>query len=364
MSQPGKLRILVTRLSHIGDCILTLPMVRAIKREYPDSYVAWAVERPANQLLELHPDIDQIIQVPKGWLSRPSNWFSLSRQLRRFQFDVAIDPQGITKSALLGWLSGAGQRIGIRGKWGRELSPLLNNELVVTRKTHLVDRSLELLQSLGVTDLTVDFGLPVCPQARESMERFRRDADLPDRFVILNPGASWPSKRWENPRFAEVAKDLWDQHQVRSLITWAGDQEQQMAVEINQLAPDSTLLAPQTSLREFAALARRAEFFIGCDTGPLHIAVAMGCPCVGLYGTTLPQESGAYGSQHLAIQKWHQAGSCTERRSAPNRAMQDIQVADVTAAISAWLADSNRFRFPEFPRQDSGDPRDSAENAA
>jgi len=348
MSHPQNMRILVTRLSHIGDCILTLPMVREIKKEFPASFIAWGVERPANQLLELHPDIDQIIQIPKGWMGRPSNWLALYRQLRQFQFDVAIDPQGITKSALLAWLSGARQRIGIRGRWGRELSPFLNNDLVATQTTHLVDRSLELVQRLGVTHGEADFGLPACGEASEAMDQFLVQSKLFSRFAIINPGASWPSKRWETTRFAEVARDLWERYQIPSLITWAGEQERQMAEIIHRDAPESASIAPPTSLREFAALAQRAEFFMGCDTGPLHIAAAMGCRCVGLYGTTLPEESGAYGKQHVAIQKWHQAGSCKERRSAPNLAMQAIQVADVMAGVDTLLSKNPPSRMEKI----------------
>ena len=113
-------RILITRLSHIGDCVLTLPMLCAIRRKVPKAFIAWAVEPPSQQLLNLHPDIDKIIPVPKGWMSKPKCWPELFRSLRQPNFDFAIDPQGITKSAALARISRAKTRVGIRGRWGRE----------------------------------------------------------------------------------------------------------------------------------------------------------------------------------------------------------------------------------------------------
>ncbi len=102
-----------------------------------------------------------------------------------------------------------------------------------------------------------------------------------------------------------------------------------MAAHIHRVAGNAAVIAQETSLTELAALCHRAGFFIGSDTGPLHLATAVGTPCVGLYGTTRPEESGAWGPQHIAIQKWYQSGSCRQRRNASNEAMRDIQVEDV-----------------------------------
>lgn len=352
MFTPTNPRILICRLSHIGDCILTLPMVREIKREYPSAFIGWAVEAPSHQLLELHPEIDQLIMVPKGWIKQPSQWARLSGKLRAFNFDVSIDPQGITKSAMLGWISGAKQRIGIQGKWGRELSSRLNNDLVLTQTSHLVDRSLELTQRLGTSRGDVDFGLPVCGAAEITVQKFLDQLLPSDHFAVINPGASWASKRWELDRFAGVANYIWDRYQIPSIVTWAGDEELAMAEKIHQLAPAATRIAPQTSLREFAALAHKAKFFIGCDTGPMHIASAMGCRCVGLYGPTRPEESGAYGKHHFAVQKWYQAGSSRQRRTAENVAMRDIQVADVIPAIDSLLCSGGSTKEGLLPHVD------------
>lgn len=336
-------RILITRLSHIGDCILTLPMVNAIKDAYPTAFIAWAVESPTQQLLENHPAIDHIIQIPKGWMGKPAAWKQVSAQLKSFHFDIAIDPQGLTKSAMLGWLSGSKRRLGIKGRWGRELSPWLNNELVQTTENHVVDRSLELLQQLKIDSPQVKFELPTTSQADATVDRWLSRHQL-DPFVVINPGASWRSKRWENDRFGTVARDLFDKHNLRSVITWAGEEEKTMAQEIFRLNQHGSVLAMPTSLIELASLISRADFFVGCDTGPMHIATSVGTPCVGLYGTTRPQESGAYGLANRAVQKWYQSGSCKKRRRADNDAMRDIMASDVNAACDQMVASLARSK--------------------
>ena len=384
-SQPVP-RILITRLSHIGDCVLTLPLLSAIRREHPDAFIAWAVESPTQQLLELHPDLDEIIQIPKGWLRKPKHYLNLRRKFKRLNFDIAIDPQGITKSAALGWISGAKKRIGIKGRWGRELSPYLNNSLVQTTSEHIVERSLELLSKISFTTnqsktnqhktdqkkkgepntdnanannannanhnhpANINFGLPVCPTSHTSIESWLSQnvwkQQNAERFVLINPGGSWASKRWEMDRYGAVASYLKIHHDLTSVIVWAGVDEFEMAKKINSFDTNASIIAPRTNLRELASLTSRASFFIGGDTGPMHIASAMGTPCVGLYGTTRPEESGAFGPHHIAVQKWYQSGSCRKRRNAANDAMKDILASDVFSACDQMIASlSNKSKW-------------------
>ena len=343
-------RILITRLSHIGDCVLTLPLANAIKRHLPTAKLTWIVEKPSDQLLALNPNIDEIVTVPKGWLKSPRSIWETRRRLRKRKFDIAIDPQGISKSAMLGWLSGAPQRWGVKGRWGRELSPWLNNRLIETKSEHVVDRSLDLSLAMVKSilpgnsvndnrDLLSARELFQMEPDRESVKTVDRWLSKlsPGRFVVVNPGASWASKRWELDRFAKVIEELSTRHRFASLLTWAGDQEYQMVQEIASQT-SKAVVAPSTTLSELGALCQLAEFFVGCDTGPLHIASAVGARCVGLYGTTRPTESGAYGAQHLAIQERYQEGSCRERRNANNEAMREISVERVVREIDTWIA--------------------------
>jgi len=339
-------RILITRLSHIGDCVLTLPVVAAIRKKFPNAFIAWAVESPSHKLLELHPGIDEIVMIPKSWMSKPKNWFQLSKKLKEYKFDIAIDPQGITKSAMLGRLSGAKKRIGAKGRWGRELSTTLNNQLIEPKSTHVVERSLEILDLIGINSAAVDtpnIEMPICQTSLASVKTELAGLSLVTEigpqhgFVMINPGGSWASKRWEMDRFGAVASYLKRHHGLTSVVVWAGDEEREMAQVIHDFDPTASVIAPSTSLTELAALASLSSFFIGGDTGPMHIASSVGTPCIGLYGTTQPNESGAYGSQHIAVQKWYQSGSCRKRRTADNDAMRDILAADVFSACDEMI---------------------------
>ena len=329
-------RILITRLSHIGDCLLTLPMLNAIVDHFPNAFIGWAVEPPTHQLLQNHPGIDEIISIPKGWMGKPGQWKEIREQLKSFEFDIAIDPQGLTKSSLLGWMSGATNRIGAKGQWGRELSPWLNNRLVLPNASHVVDRSLKLLQKVGIESSAVRFELPTDGVADKLVDVWLSEHSL-ERYAVINPGGSWASKRWENERFGSVASHLFKKHGLKTVVTWAGAEELAMAEEIVALNPDGSLLADRTNLTELQSLLARAEFFVGCDTGPMHLSTAVGTPCVGLYGTTRPEDSGAYGPQNIAVQKWYQSGSCKKRRKASNDAMRDILASDVMAACDEMI---------------------------
>lgn len=330
-------RILITRLSHIGDCVLTMPMLSAIRDYFPNAFIAWAVEAPSNQLLEAHPSLDEIIVVPKGWLGKPSKWASVRQMLQRHQFEVAIDPQGITKSSILGWLSGAKQRIGIRGRWGRELSPWLNNDLVETKGAHLLDRSLELLVRIGIPTSKIRHRFTPNVKSASFIDDFLGKNNLQRPFVVINPGASWPSKRWVTERFSDVANHVMQRHGMHSVISWAGPLELDMAETIVRDARTATMLAPKTSLQDLSALLQRAAFYIGCDTGPMHMATSVGTPCVGLYGPNRPEESGAYGAQNIHVQAWYQDGTCRQRRNAENLAMRDITAEDVCGACDRMV---------------------------
>ncbi|QEG20896.1 glycosyltransferase family 9 protein [Mariniblastus fucicola] len=341
-------KILITRLSHIGDCVLTLPMVNRIKDRFPDSVISWAIESPTQKLLAGHDSVDEFIVVPKAWMKKPANWRELRRQFIQRDFDIAIDPQGITKSAMLAWISGAKTRIGIKGQWGRELSPWLNNRLVETQATHLADRSMELLgaiEGFGEPAGPASFKFPLPETAISFCKSFLDQVQL-KRFSIINPGASWASKRWNNERFGSVGSWLFRHQGLRSVLTWAGAEEKAMAEEIAAFDPDAFAIAPSTDLPQLAAMLSLADLFVGCDTGPLHIAAAVGTPCVGLYGTTRPQDSGAWPhalpTPHVAVQKWYQSGSCRKRRGAENDAMMDILAADVFQACENCLGKRRR----------------------
>jgi ADP-heptose:LPS heptosyltransferase len=153
-------RILIVRLSALGDVIHGVPVACALRDAFPRATIGWVVEGRTAELLEAHPAIDHVIRAPRGWLKSPRAVLALRRELRSHRFDVAIDLQCLTKSAIAAKLSGAPRRIGKAGSDGRELSKLFHNELVAVGGQHVIDHYLELLRPLGITAPRVHFDLP------------------------------------------------------------------------------------------------------------------------------------------------------------------------------------------------------------
>jgi heptosyltransferase I len=335
----GSPRILIVRLSAIGDVIQTMPVACALRERFPDAFLAWAVESRAAALLRGHIALDELIELPRGWLKSPGGVWRLRRRLRALQFDTAIDVQSLTKSAVLAWLSGAKRRIGFGNPGGRELSKWFNNVRVDPETVHVVDRYLELLRPLGIDSPTVRFQVPEHAQDRAAAENTIGQLGIAAGFAIVNPGAGWPSKLWPTDRYAAVARHLAEKWQLPTLVVWAGNAERAMAEQIAAAAP-TAVVAPPTTLPELAALARRAKLFIGSDTGPLHLAAAVDTPCVGLYGPWPAARHGPCGPQNTALQKMFFEGSARARRTAPPIYMESITTEMVCEACDQLVARS------------------------
>jgi lipopolysaccharide heptosyltransferase I len=330
MSGEGSPRILISRLSPIGDTILTLPVACALREHFPDAFIAWVVEKPAAQIVCGHKALDLVIELEPRWHKTLSGIRSARQQLACHAFDTSIDCQGDTKSAFAAQLSRAQRRIGFAAPHSRHVSRLANNIRVTPVFPHLTDRSLELLTPLGIHTPRVQWNLPLKRESRLWASRWRRTIPQ-SRVAVLNPGATWPSKQWEPNRYGATAKYLREQYGYASVVVWGNVQELHWARAIAASADGATVLAPQTDLQHLAALIETSDLFISGDTGPMHLAVAVGTSTVGLYGATLPGMSGPYGQ--IAVQQAYEKGSERHRRKADNRAMQAITVQHVCDAV-------------------------------
>lgn len=333
-------RILVVRLSAIGDCVLTVPMIHAIRRQYPQAHLAWIVDERAAMLLDGLADLDELLVIPRRWHRSLTAVLQIRRALRQRAFDVAIDPQSLTKSGLLSLLSGAKKRIGFAPPVGRELAPFLSNTLIEPKAEHLVERTLELLQPIGVQQTEVRFQLPLYAGTENILDFTHVCMGKKKQFAVVNVGAGWPTKLWCADRFAEVIRHLGVVHDLSSMIVWHSG-EREMATEVVSKSGGYGHLAPATSLTELATLLRHARLMVGCDTGPLHLGVAVGTPCVGLYGPTDPARCGPYGAPHRSVQPEGGAPLVGMRRSAENTLMRKIRVDQVTAACDQVLDETN-----------------------
>ncbi len=297
-------RILIVRLSAIGDCILSMPVLNSIRRNFPDARIGWVIEGAASQLLHGHSALDDMFVVPKRAFHSPSTLWKLASQLRAWKPDITLDLQGLTKSSLLAWLSGAKSRLGFHRDLfdGRELSSFLNNRLYKPESQHIIDRSLELLRLLGVDDSMVSFDLPEQINDAKFADRTLRSTQLGDRFAIINVGAGWASKIWPSDRYASIARHLGGKWGTPSLVVWSGQEEKLAADQVVAESGGHATLAPPTTLTQLGSLIRRASLFVGSDTGPMHLSVALGTPTIGLIGPMPLERVCPYGANNAGVQ--------------------------------------------------------------
>ncbi|MEM6799153.1 MAG: glycosyltransferase family 9 protein [Planctomycetota bacterium] len=344
-------RILIVRLTAVGDVIHGAPVLCALRDRFPDATIGWVVEGGAADLIEGHRALNHLIRVPRRWYKSPRAVLDLRRRLRQLAFDTTVDLQCLTKSAAVAWLSGAKRRLGVGGTDGREFSKRLNNTLTLVNADHVVHHYLGICKPLGIG---VERGQPVgFDSIRFDLEEHDADAAFADqtieelgleprRFAVLNPGAGWASKLWPAVRYGQVAERLLADHGLRSLAVWGAPDEKPLAKAIARNSAGAAVVAPATSLRELGAVCKRAAMFLGSDTGPMHLSVAVGTPTISLHGPSQAEWCGAYGPENLALQAQYTGGSYSDRRQADDEAMRAITVASVAEACDRLLSNARR----------------------
>lgn len=330
-------RVLIFRLSAIGDCVHGLPVACALRDYDPTLEIGWVVEGRTAEILRGHRSIDKVINIPRGWYKSWATMTEARQAVRQFEPDVTIDLQGLTKSAALAACSGAKTRVGFSGTEGRELSAWFNNLKMPATATHVVDKNLELLTLLGIVPHAARFDLVIETAHTTKIHHWAGEQHLSKGFVVLNPGAGWASKRWPVERFSAVARKLHERCGLHSVVAWAPGDEKNWAEQIVAESLGAALLAPPTTLLELTALCREAKLFISGDTGPLHLAAAVDTPCVALFGASDAQRNGPYGHQHRALQPVKLEGPSRMRRNADNAAVSAISVDHVVGAACSIL---------------------------
>lgn len=332
--------IVVVKLSAIGDVLHGVPVAVALKRAFPEARIGWAVEGCAADVLAGHPAIDHLFRLPRGWLTSPAAVRGLRRELRWFAADVAIDLQGLLKSGVATWLSGARVRIGHARPASRERAWLAYTHPVRSTSPHVVDRNLDLLAALGIRETAPAFTMPEWPVSRLRMQRYVAELALPRPPVLLNPGAGWPSKLWPTDRFAATARALARRDGQLPVVVWGGAKERELADRIAAESCGAAIVAPPTSLQDLGELCRLARLVISGDTGPLHLAAAVGTPCIGLLGAVPAAWNGPYGTGHVCIEPPESLRPAWADRKTDTVAMTAIDVDRVVAAADSLLARS------------------------
>ncbi|MBN8623899.1 MAG: glycosyltransferase family 9 protein, partial [Planctomycetes bacterium] len=385
-------RILIVKLSSLGDVIHTLPAAQALRRKFPKAHLAWAVERAHAGVLRDQECFDELIEWNRGtW----RDYAAFLRRLRATKWDLAIDFQGLFRSGFVTWASGARRRIGYDAT--RERAHWFYNERVTapTEPLHAVEKSLRLIESLGArlegvplkrkyleaTPLApgnapgaierTDFahtpvfrgahdadGQPLFPLSIRSAERAAVDAWLTahrfdersQKLVVLNPHCRKAANIWPAERYAHLAARLLEQTGVRVVIS-GGPVAKELCDEIAAPLGEKVWRADGTfTLLGSAELIRRADLFITGDTGPMHIAAAVGTPIVALFGPADPLKTGPYTTDAVVLTKRLPCAPCFAKQCPlghrPAKCMTDISVEDVTTAAMAAL-DTLEIKLPQ-----------------
>ncbi len=339
-------RILVVKLSAIGDIIHTLPAVAGLRRAYPKAWLAWVVERGGAELLRGNPDLDELIVVDTRawrahwWTGLRHAWY-VTQHLRHAGFDLCIDFQGLVKSGLLTYFSGAPLRLGFPRQVCREpLSALFTNLKgpPIAPDTHIVEQHVALLQALGVTTDERRFPIPISDADEQFAARVWRELGLASQapVVALNPGAGWETKRWGEVNFARLSDALMRRYHVKTLLTW-GAGEDLLIQRVVQAAAYPPAVAPPTTLLQLGALLGRSTVFVGADTGPLHLAAAVGTPTVALFGPSNPHRNGPYGDGHMVLHRQLPCSNCYQRTCDHWECLPGIEVEAVVQAVGRLL---------------------------
>jgi heptosyltransferase-1 len=329
------MNILIVRLGALGDIVHAVPAAAALRRAYPGARIDWLVDARHREILDLVPVIDRVVTLEKPSLS---GWLSAAQQLRTVRYDVALDFQGLMKSAILARASGAKRVLGFSIWHLREkgAAPFYSESMDASRDQPqvLVD-DMRLVEALGVRDALIEFPF-------RALESAARDAMLAEAggagIALLNPGAAWPNKRWFSDRFGELAAFVREVRGLVPFVLW-GPGEEPLARAVIEASHGAAKLAPPTRLADLVEICRSAALMVSGDTGPLHIATAVGTPVVGIFGPTDPQRNGPWAASDLTVSRYDTCGCHYDRRCRQEQwCLSTIPVTDVTAAVQQRLA--------------------------
>jgi lipopolysaccharide heptosyltransferase I len=342
MTEPA-LRFLIVRLSSMGDIVHALPAAAALAESFPRAEVHWVVEKRHAGLLRGNPHLRHVIVLDTfAWrrhLTAPDTWHNIRagvRDLRQTPYTAAIDFQGLWKSAVVAWLSRAQERIGFAASRLREPSAgvLYTQQVAPPEHVHVVRENLALVERLGARPHTWRFPLPHNATDDAYIQEQLLALDAKD-FIIVNPGGGWRAKCWSPQNYAALVQQLAARRREAILLT-GSPAEESMIREIVQGAGSDRARYLPTTVVQFIALARRARLFIGGDTGPLHLAAAVGTPIVGIYGPTDPVRNGPFAAEDITLSN-HGPINYT-RRGQGGEYLSGIEVEAVAAAAAERMA--------------------------
>ncbi len=322
-------RFLFIRLSSLGDIIHTLPSFAALRRNFPEAIIRWAVEENGKEVLELVPGIDEIVVIEKNEWRR-----SVSKIRGRDQ--VALDFQGLVKSALLAYLSRSRRRIGFpRENLKEPFASIFYTESpdpIAEEEGHVISKNLRLLGRLGVKEDHYEFPLripnEVVQSLRQKLDGLGRQEN--ERLIVYNLGAAWQTKRWFAEKWAEAIEKT-NLSGAFPLLLWGNEEEKCLADDVG--SKTGLTVAPFLTIKEVVALIRSASLLVSGDTFALQVACALDVPAVALFGPTNPKRNGPFRSRDKVVFQKQECNPCYKRTCPTLECLTAISPEDVAAAV-------------------------------
>jgi heptosyltransferase I len=337
--------ILIVKLSAIGDVILTLPSVAELRRLYPDAHISWVVEEAAADLVKNHPLLNSVlISRRKSWIKDFQSGkvkqslkeiIAFVKNLRQRHYDLVIDFHGLFKSSMIVFLSRGKRKLGYDSL--QELSGLfLNEKIPEDVNKHAVDRYLDFPRHLGAKTENAQFVLPFNKEAEEQAQILLRKNNLEDKkFIAINPIALWETKLWNDAKFAHLA-DLIN-NELRMKVVFTGSAKEPIENITSLMTSERINLGGATTLLDIAYVYKKAQMVITTDSGPMHLAAAVGTPVVALFGPTDPARTGPYGLGHKIIRTEITCSPCFLKKCSTKQCMEDISAEQVFGAVKELL---------------------------
>jgi len=341
------LKVLIVKLSSIGDIVHALPALAHIRDRMPEAEIGWAVDSRYAEILRGNELIDHLIEIDtrslRGGKIIDDVFLDVARQfggIRKNKFDIALDMQGLLKSGAVAKFSGAAKRWGFAREHLREPASrmFLTNTVNVGPRTHVVQRNLVLAtESLGLEDRTKGFEFPISTGAEHRAEADAIVENAGSDFVVLNPAGGWVTKLWHAEKYGALADMIWEKLGLSSVVA-IGPNDDILGETVIKYSHSGRAILERSGLKGFYELAKRARLYVGGDTGPTHIAIAAGTPVVGIFGPTEWWRNGSTNPDDICVER--NEIDCRvdcHRRTCSKWICMDISVETVFSAVEQRL---------------------------
>ncbi len=345
------MKVLIVKVSALGDVVHALPTLAYLKSADPDIQIDWLVEKSFSAFLADHPLIDHLYRIDtrawrkSGIKASLQGALSIIREIRKSRYDCVLDLQGNAKSGMFTLSSAAPLRFGFDRAGVREsLNLLATNRKVPlgSNDYHVTDRSLAIARAAfpGGTNIVNAGPLPVDPDAASQVVRKLSENDFSGpALVVLHYGTTWITKHWPLVSWQTLANKLIEELGIRPVLTWGNDQELAAVRSIQRVCNDRALIWPRGNLKDLTALLARADLVVGSDTGPIHIAAAVGTSTVSIFRVTDPKRNAPRGGSHSHISTSMDCAACLQKKcDLDSECGLSIPVDDVFDMIKKQLA--------------------------